>query len=159
MRCPRLALLCVFAWLVSSPMAWGDESTDLLFFSADLMARRDYAGIGWLHAASGLDFTGPVFAAELGRQQDGSAYGQATAGWRFAENGVWATLMGGLEIEPKYAPAARPFGSFDLWWEPPVVGAGVGLDGEWAISGDARLCFMARRRWIEDCGRLALDWA
>jgi hypothetical protein len=99
-------------------MAWGDESTDLLFFSADLMARRDYAGIGWLHAASGLDFTGPVFAAELGRQQDGSAYGQATAGWRFAENGVWATLMGGLEIEPKYAPAARPFGSFDLWWEP-----------------------------------------
>jgi Cellulose biosynthesis protein BcsS len=118
MRRWRLALLCALTLVASSPLAWGDEATDLLFFSGDLMARRDYAGIGWLHAASGLDLSGPVFSAELGRQQDGAAYGQAVAGWRFVAYGVWATVMGGAEIEPNFAPAWRPLASADLWWEP-----------------------------------------
>jgi Cellulose biosynthesis protein BcsS len=118
MRRPRLALLCTLALMASSPSAWSDEATDLLFFSGDLMARRDYAGVGWLHAASGLDFSGPVLSAELGRQQDGAAYGQAMAGWRFVAYGVSATFMGGAEIEPEYAPVWRPLASADLWWEP-----------------------------------------
>src|ERR1700736_1462397 len=104
MRRPRLAYLCALALVASSSLAWGDEATDLLFFSSDLMSRRDYAGLGWLHAASGLDLSGPAFATELGRQEGGFAYGQIAAGWRFVAYGVWATVMGGVEIEPEYAP-------------------------------------------------------
>lgn len=118
MRRPSLAFLCALAFVASSSLARSDEAADLLFFSSDLMSRRDYAGLGWLHAASGLDLSGPTFAIELGRQQDGFAYGQVSAGWRFVAHGVWVTVTGGVEIEPEYAPALRPLASADLWWEP-----------------------------------------
>lgn len=118
MRCRRLALSCVVVSAFSAPSAWGEGATDLLFFSSDLMSGRDYAGAGWLHAASGLDLSGPVFLTEFGRQDDGSAYGQAGGGWRFVGYGVSATFIGGVEIEPKFAPAARPLAATDVWWEP-----------------------------------------
>jgi hypothetical protein len=120
MRRPRLAFFCVVALLASSPIARGDEARDLLFFSGDLTSGRDYAGVGWLHAASGLDFSGPVFSAELGRPEVGLAYGQAAAGWRFVGYGAWATVMGGVELDPSAAPALRPLASADLWWEPAI---------------------------------------
>jgi Cellulose biosynthesis protein BcsS len=116
MRRPRLAFLC--ALLASSSAVSADEATDLLFFSGDLMSRRDYAGVGWLHASSGLDATGPAFATELGRQQDGAAYGQAAAGWRFVTHGVWATVIGGVEFDSAQAPALRPLVAADIWFEP-----------------------------------------
>ncbi len=118
MRRRGRAFSCVLALLASASIARADGPTDLLFFSADLMSSRDYGGAGWLHAASGLDFSGPVFSAELGRPEIGMGYGQAAAGWRFVQSGVWVTVLGGAEVDPEIAPALRPLASADLWWEP-----------------------------------------
>ena len=76
------AFSCGVALLASVRVACADGPTDLLFFSGDLMSARSYGGVGWLHAASGLDFSGPVFSAELGRPELSLGYGQAAAGWR-----------------------------------------------------------------------------
>ena len=108
----------VLVLVASISAARGDEASDLLFFSGDLMSGRSFAGLGWLHAASGLDLSGPVFAAELGRQQVNLAYGQAAAGWRFSQSGAILTILGGAELAPDNAPAVRPLASADLWWEP-----------------------------------------
>ncbi len=118
MRRRGVAFSCVAALLASVPIARADGPTDLLFFSADLMSARDYGGAGWLHAASGLDFSGPVFSAELGRPEIGMGYGQAAAGWRFVQSGVWITVLAGVEVDPENAPALSPLTSADLWWEP-----------------------------------------
>jgi hypothetical protein len=111
-----------FSWgvalLASVRVACADGPTDLLLFSGDLMSARSYGGVGWLHAASGLDFSGPVFSAELGRPELSLGYGQAAAGWRIVQSGVWVTLLGGVEYDPQYAPPIRPLASGDLWWEP-----------------------------------------
>ncbi|WP_158815182.1 cellulose biosynthesis protein BcsS [Methylocapsa sp. S129] len=118
MRRLSSAWVSVFALAASIAVARGDEATNLLFFSGDLMSKRSFAGLGWLHAASGLDLSGPVFAVEIGRQQINLAYGQAAAGWRFSQPGFSLTLLGGAELAPGAAPAARPLASADLWWEP-----------------------------------------
>lgn len=118
MRRLRLAFSCVLALLASVAVARGEGATDLLFFSGDLMSARSYGGVGWLHAASGLDFSGPVFSVELGRPELGLADGQVAAGWRFSQSRVWITLLAGAEVDPEYAPAVRPLASADLWWEP-----------------------------------------
>jgi hypothetical protein len=112
------AFSCGVALLASVRVACADGPTDLLFFSGDLMSARSYGGVGWLHAASGLDFSGPVFSAELGRPELSLGYGQAAAGWRIVQSGVWITLLGGVEYDPQYAPPIRPLASGDLWWEP-----------------------------------------
>jgi hypothetical protein len=121
-RAPLDRALLAFATLISlasSTLAVrSDGSTDLLFFSADLMSQRSYAGAGWLHAAYGLDFSGPVISAEIGRSQWNSADGQVAGGWRFVESGVWLTLLGGVEAVSQSAPSVKPVGSVDLWWEP-----------------------------------------
>jgi Cellulose biosynthesis protein BcsS len=118
MRRLSSAFVSVVVLAASIPVARGDEATDLLFFSGDLMSGRGFAGLGWLHAAYGLDLSGPVFSAELGRQQFNLAYGQAAAGWRFSQPGLSFTLLGGAELAPDDAPAVRPLASADLWWEP-----------------------------------------
>jgi hypothetical protein len=112
------AFASALALTISIPAARGDEASDLLFFSGDLMNRRSFAGAGWLHAASGLDLDGVIFQAELGGQQSSRAYGQAAAGWRFSRPGLSATLLGGAEIASRNALAVRPLASGDLWWEP-----------------------------------------
>jgi hypothetical protein len=112
------AFVSVFALIAWIPVAWSDEAKDLLFFSGNLMSGRSFGGVGWLHAASGLDLSGPVFSVELGRQQFNQAYGQATAGWRFSQPGLSFTLVGGAELTPSNGPAVRPLASADLWWEP-----------------------------------------
>ncbi len=43
------------ATLDAHPVARAEDATDLLFFSGDLMTARSYGGVGWLHAASGLE--------------------------------------------------------------------------------------------------------
>ncbi|MGO8800298.1 MAG: cellulose biosynthesis protein BcsS [Roseiarcus sp.] len=106
------------ASLAAHPVARAEDATDLLFFSGDLMTARSYGGVGWLHAASGLDFSGPVFSAELGRPEISLGYGQATAGWRFVQSGVWVTLLAGVELDPENVPVLSPLASADLWWEP-----------------------------------------
>jgi hypothetical protein len=108
----------MLALAASIPAARGEEAKDLLFFSGDLMSGRSFAGGGWLHAASGLDLSGPVFAVELGRQQFNQAYGQASAGWRFSQPGFSMTFVGGAELAPRDAPGVRPLALADLWWEP-----------------------------------------
>jgi hypothetical protein len=113
-----LAFSCVAALLAAVPAARAEGPTDLLFFSADLMSARGYGGAGWLHAASGLDFSGPVFSLEAGRPEIGAGYGQAAAGWRFVQSGVWVTVLAGVEVDPENAPALNPLASADLWWEP-----------------------------------------
>jgi len=113
-----LAVSSVAALLVSATAAVGDEPTDLLFFSGDLMSARSYAGVGWLHAASGLDFSGPVFLGELGRSQFNNEDGQVAAGWRFAQSHLWLTVMAGAEIDALRALTFRPLVWTDLWWEP-----------------------------------------
>jgi hypothetical protein len=112
------AFSCVVALLASVRVACADGATDLLFFSGDLMSERSYGGVGWLHAASGLDFSGPVFSVELGRPELSLGYGQAAAGWRFVNSGVWVTLLAGVEVDPDNAPVLSPLASADLWWEP-----------------------------------------
>jgi len=112
------ALSCAIALVASVRVACADGATDLLFFSGDLMSARSYGGVGWLHAASGLDFSGPVFLAELGRPELSLGYGQAAAGWRFVDSGVWVTLLAGVEVDPGDAPVLNPLASVDLWWEP-----------------------------------------
>ena len=107
--------VALFAWV---SVAQADGPTDLLYFSGELMSARSYGGVGWLHAASGLDFSGPVYSAELGRPEIGMGYGQAAAGWRFVQSGVWLTLLAGVEVDPLNAPALAPLASADLWWEP-----------------------------------------
>lgn len=118
MRRLSVAFSCVFTLLAWLPVARAEEATDLLFFSGDLMTARSYGGVGWLHAASGLDFSGPVFSAELGRPELGLGYGQAAAGWRFVQSGVYLTLLAGVEVDPEDAPVLNPLASADLWWEP-----------------------------------------
>jgi hypothetical protein len=113
-----MAFVRVLAFAASISAARGDEAKDLLFFSGDLVSGRSFAGLGWLHAGSGLDASGPVFAIELGSQQIEQAYGQAAAGWRFSQSGLSFTLLGGAEFAPDNAPALRPLASADLWWEP-----------------------------------------
>ncbi len=113
-----MAFSCVVASLAAHPVARAEDATDLLFFSGDLMTARSYGGVGWLHAASGLDFSGPVFSAELGRPEISLGYGQATAGWRFVQSGVWVTLLAGVELDPENVPVLSPLASADLWWEP-----------------------------------------
>jgi hypothetical protein len=115
-----LAACCVLVALVSERAA-GDEATDLLFFSGDLISGRDYAGAGWLHAVRGLDSSGPVYLLELGRSTWDVADGQAAMGWRIAGNRTWATFLIGGEWAPGDAPAIRPSASVDVWCEP-VVG-------------------------------------
>jgi Cellulose biosynthesis protein BcsS len=121
-QAPLKRALLTFAILTLSAVAplsaQGDQATDLLFFSADLMSERNYAGVGWLHAAYGLDLSGPVFSAELGRTQWNSADGQVAVGWRFVESRVWLTLLGGVEAVSQSAPSIKPVGSVDFWWEP-----------------------------------------
>jgi hypothetical protein len=114
----RFACASVIWFAASILPAQSDEPTDLLFFSADLMSQRSYAGAGWLHAVRGLDFSGPVFSAELGRSQWNSADGQVAWGWRFVDHGVWLTLLGGVEAVSQSTPSAKPVGSVDFWWEP-----------------------------------------
>jgi hypothetical protein len=104
-----LALL--FASLLSTR---ADQATNLLFFSGDLLSGRGYAGGGWMHAFSGLDASGVILSVEGGRPQGVMAYGAAQAGWRFVENGIYLTVMGGFDAEPRLHPLA----SADLWWEP-----------------------------------------
>ena len=118
MRLRRVAFACNLALVAPINAARGDEAKDLIFFSGALISGQNFAGLGWLHAASGLDLSGPVFALELGRQQFGQAYGQTSAGWRLAQPGFAFTLAGGVELAPASAPAWRPLGSADLWWEP-----------------------------------------
>jgi hypothetical protein len=113
-----LAVSCV-PWLLAMPLdARADDATDLLYFSSDLMTARSYGGIGWLHAASGLDFSGPVLSAEIGQPEYSLGYGQATVGWRLVGFGAYFTLLGGVELDPQYAPGVNPLVSADLWWEP-----------------------------------------
>jgi hypothetical protein len=118
MRRLRSAFAAVLAFALSIPVARGDEATDLLCFSGALMSGRSFAGLGWLHAASGLDLSGPVFEAEFGRQQFSLAYGQAAIGWRFSQPGFAFTVLSGAELAPGNAPAVRPLASADLWLEP-----------------------------------------
>ena len=117
MRWWRSALLCVLS-SVALAAAHADGAADLVFFSGDLMSGRNYGGVGWLHATSGLDSSGPVLAAELGSDPLGWSDGQATAGWRLAENHAWITFLAGVEIDPRNAPAFHPLAVADLWWEP-----------------------------------------
>lgn len=112
-----MAFACALVSVATIPLARGDETQDLLFFSGDLMGARNFAGLGWLHAASGLDLSGPVFETELGRQQSNQAYGQASAGWRYSRPGLAFTLVGGAELAQTGAPAVRPLIGADVWWE------------------------------------------
>jgi Cellulose biosynthesis protein BcsS len=112
------AFASALALAASIPAARGEEASDLLFFSGDLMSGRSFAGAGWLHAASGLESSGAVFQAELGDQQSNRGYGQAAAGWRYSQPGLSTTLMGGVEFASRNTPAIRPLASGDLWWEP-----------------------------------------
>jgi hypothetical protein len=112
------ALVSALALAAFVSAARGDEASDLLFFSGDLMSRRSFAGIGWLHAASGLDSSGPIFQAELGDQPSNRDYGQGAAGWRYSQPGLSATFLGGAEFAARNAPVIRPLASGDLWWEP-----------------------------------------
>jgi hypothetical protein len=106
-----LAACALFAFIVG---AKADDATDLLFFSGELISGRTYAGLGWLHAVSGLDASGFVFSAEGGEPQWRQVFAAGQAGWRFAGPGLAATFMGGLEADPRLHPLA----SADLWLEP-----------------------------------------
>jgi hypothetical protein len=99
--------------LAYGAVARADPATDLLYFSSDLISGRGYAGVGWMHAVSGLDASGLVFSAEGGKPEWRETYGAAQAGWRFVQSGVYLTLMGGLDAEPRLHPLV----SADLWWE------------------------------------------
>jgi hypothetical protein len=121
----RPALMSVFASVALMSAARSDEAKDLLFFSSDLTSGRGFAGLGWLHAASGLDLSGPVFATELGRQQYNRFYAQAAGGWRFSQPGFSLTILGGAELVQGNRPAVRPLASVDLWWQP---------TGDWMTS-------------------------
>ena len=118
MRRLSSALVSVFALVASTPVARADGATDLLVFSGDLMSSRSFAGLGWLHAVSGLDSSGAVLIGELGGQPIGGVYGQAAAGWRFSQSGFALTVDGGAELARDNAPAVRPLAAADLWWEP-----------------------------------------
>lgn len=118
MRRLSAALMCVWTLLALAPFARGGQASDLLFFSGDLISQRNFAGVGWLHAAAGLDMSGLVFAAEVGRQRFDLLYAQTGAGWRFSRPGFSLTFVGGAELAPRRAPAVRPLASADLWWEP-----------------------------------------
>ena len=109
----RLVLVAcaAFAFAVG---AKADEATDLLFFSGDLISGRNYAGLGWMHAVSGLDATGLIFSADAGAPQWRSVFAAAQAGWRYAGPGFALTFMGGAEADPRLHPVA----SADLWFEP-----------------------------------------
>jgi Cellulose biosynthesis protein BcsS len=116
-----------------------DASSDLLFFSGDLISGRGYGGAGWMHAFSGLDSSGAIFSLEGGRPEGVEAYGAGQAGWRFVQAGLYVTLMGGLEAEPHF----HPLGSADLWWEP---SQGWMVQGRYEASSD----------WVS--WRLAAGW-
>ena len=118
MRRVGSALAGVFALVASNCAARGDEASDLLFFSSDLISGRSFAGLGWLHAPSGLDASGPISSIALGARQSESTFEQAAAGWRVAGAGFALTLAGGIERGTTNAPLFRPLGSADLWWEP-----------------------------------------
>jgi hypothetical protein len=118
MRRLSAALMGVWTLLGLAPFARGEQASDLLFFSGDLISQRNFVGVGWLHAAAGLDASGLVFSTELGRQRFDRLYGQSGAGWRFSHPEFSLTITGGVELTPRRAPAFRPLASFDFWWEP-----------------------------------------
>jgi len=128
----------VLVLALSQPCA-ADPSTDLLFFSGELISGRSYGGAGWMHAFSGLDASGVIFSVEGGRPQGVTAYGAGQAGWRFVQSGLYVTLMGGLEAEPRLHPLA----SADLWWE---------LSRSWMVQGR----YEAATDWVS--WRLAVGW-
>lgn len=109
MRAVPLAICCL---LVPASAPAGD-ATDLLFFSADLHRGEGYGGAGWMHAPSGLDADGLVFAAEIGRPYGGDPRAAALAGLRFVSGRVIATGLAGIEAGPE----VRPVASADLWWD------------------------------------------
>lgn len=116
-----------------------DVSTDLLFFSGDLISGRGYGGGGWMHAFSGLDASGVIISLEGGRPEGLAAYGAGQAGWRFVEGGLYVTLMGGLDADPRF----HPLGSADFWWEP---------SQGWMVQGR----YEAATGWVS--WRMAAGW-
>lgn len=109
----RLVLLaCALVAFVGTARA--DEATDLLFFCGDLIAKRNYLGVGWQHTFSGLDSNGAIFSLEGGAPAWRQVFAAGQAGWRFAGPGFAATFMAGAEVDPKLHPIA----SADLWYEP-----------------------------------------
>jgi hypothetical protein len=105
---------CVFFAFAFAAAAEAGDATDLLYFDGELVSGRDYAGLGWLHAFSGLDDSGVVFALETGKSQWRQTFTAAQAGWRFAGPGLAATFLAGAASEPRL----RPLVSADLWFEP-----------------------------------------
>lgn len=99
----------------------GDDSTHLLFASADASSEAGYGGVGWLMAPGGLDRSGPVVSVEFGRSLARELRVAAVVGWRVSAHRITATLLGGFEAGTNI----RPVASADVWWD----------DAEWMAAG------------------------
>ncbi len=115
MRRLVLAACVLFAFAFAFPAgAQADDATDLLYFCGELVSGRNYSGLGWMHAFSGLDVNGAVFALDVGKSQWRQTFSAGQIGWRFAGPGFAATFMAGAATGARPTPLV----SADLWFEP-----------------------------------------